>query len=215
MNQQEENKQTNQKEHSEEPKGASPEGKGPATAEDTPAESPESVIETLRAGYEKKEQETREAQERFMRTLADFDNYKKRTQRDQADALKYANEKLIKELLPVIDNLERALAHSRETRDFDRMMEGVELIQKQLLSALGKFGVAPIESLNQPFDPFLHQSIGQIEVEEGSETKENQVVRETQRGYHLNDRVLRPSLVMIAKKKAPPSGDGAGSGEER
>ncbi len=145
-----------------------------------------------------------------MRTLADFENYKKRTQRDQADALKYANEKLIKELLPVLDNLERALAHSRETRDFDRMMEGVELIHKQLLSGLGKFGVAPIESLHQPFDPALHQSIGQVEVEEGSDAKENQVVGETQKGYHLNDRVLRPSLVMIAKKKAPPSGDGAG-----
>ncbi|MDC4224435.1 MAG: nucleotide exchange factor GrpE [Candidatus Manganitrophus sp.] len=206
MNQQDENKIGEEKERFEE-------SKGPATAEDAPAESPEKVIETLRAGYEKKEEEARQAQERFMRTLADFENYKKQTQRDQSDALKYANEKLIKELLPVIDNLERALAHSRETRDFDRMMEGVELIRKQLLSALGKFGVVPIESLNQPFDPFLHQSIGQIEVEEGSDAKENQVIGETQKGYHLNDRVLRPSLVMIAKKKAPPSGDGAGAGE--
>lgn len=206
MNQQDENKIGEEKERFEE-------SKGPATAEDAPAESPEKVIETLRAGYEKKEEEARQAQERFMRTLADFENYKKRAQRDQSDALKYANEKLIKELLPVIDNLERALAHSRETRDFDRMMEGVELIRKQLLSALGKFGVAPIESLNHPFDPSLHQSIGQIEVEEGSDAEENQVIGETQKGYHLNDRVLRPSLVMIAKKKAPPSGDGAGAGE--
>ncbi|WDT77216.1 MAG: nucleotide exchange factor GrpE [Candidatus Manganitrophus sp.] len=206
MNQQDENKIGEEKERFEE-------SKGPATAEDAPAESPGKVIETLRAGYEKKEEEARQAQERFMRTLADFENYKKRAQRDQSDALKYANEKLIKELLPVIDNLERALAHSRETRDFDRMMEGVELIRKQLLSALGKFGVVPIESLNQPFDPSLHQSIGQIEVEEGSDAKENQVIGETQKGYHLNDRVLRPSLVMIAKKKAPPSGDGAGAGE--
>jgi len=195
----------------EESKEGSPEG-SPA-AEATSAESPEKIIETLRAGYEKKEQEAQVAQERFMRTLADFENYKKRTQRDQADALKYANEKLIKELLPVLDNLERALSHSRETRDFDRMMEGVELIHKQFLSALGKFGVAPVESLNQPFDPFLHQSIGQVEVEEDSDTEENQVIGETQRGYRLNDRVLRPSLVMIAKKKASSPGDGAQTGE--
>lgn len=215
MNQQEEDKPVDQKKQFEESKAGSPEGKGPAAVEEAPAESPEKVIETLRAGYEKKEQEAKEAQERFMRTLADFDNYKKRTQRDQADALKYANEKFIKELLPVIDNLERALAHSRETRDFDRMMEGVELIHKQLLSTLGKFGVAPIESLHQPFDPFLHQSIGQVEVEEGSDAEENQVVGETQKGYHLNDRVLRPSLVLIAKKKAPPSGDGTGRGEKQ
>lgn len=205
MSQQEENRPIDQKRQFEESKGDSLEGKDPATVEGVSEESPEKVMETLRDGYEKKEQEAREAQERFMRTLADFENYKKRTQRDQSDALKYANEKLIKELLPVIDNLDRALAHSRETRDFDRMMEGVELIHKQLLSTLGKFGVAPIESLHQPFDPFLHQSIGQVEVEEGSDTKENQVVGETQKGYHLNDRVLRPSLVMIAKKKAPPS----------
>ncbi|MFY9309884.1 MAG: nucleotide exchange factor GrpE [Bacteroidia bacterium] len=210
MSPQEENRPIDQKGQFEESKGDSLEEEEPATAESAPAESPEKVIETLRAGYEKKEQEVREAQDRFMRTLADFENYKKRTQRDQSDALKYANEKLIKELLPVIDNLDRALAHSRETRDFDRMMEGIELVHKQLLSALGKFGVAPIESLHQPFDPFLHQSIGQVEVEEGSNAKENQVVGETQKGYHLNDRVLRPSLVMIAKKKAPPSGNGEG-----
>ncbi len=204
MNQQEEDKPVDPKRQSEESKAASPEGKGPATAEEAP-ESPESVIETLRAGYEKKEQEAREAQNRYLRTLADFENYKKRAQRDQAEALKYANEKLIRELLPVIDNLDRALSHSRETRDFDRMMEGVELIYKQFLSMLGKFGVVPIESLNQPFDPFLHQSIGQVEVDEGSDAKENQVVGETQKGYYFNERVLRPSLVMIAKKKAPPS----------
>lgn len=212
MNQQE-GKPAEQKEQSEELKEASSEGH--ASTEAASTDSPEKVIETLRAGYEKKEQEAKEAQDRYLRTLADFENYKKRTQRDQAEALKYANEKLIREFLPVIDNLERALSHSRETRDFNRMMEGVELIHKQLLSALGKYGVTPIESLNQPFDPFLHQSIGQVEVEEGSDAKENQVVGETQKGYYLNERVLRPSLVTIAKKKAPPSGDGreAGGGE--
>lgn len=207
MNPQEEDRPIDQEGEFKESRGDTPEG-GSATAEEATAESPEKLIETLRAGYEKKEQEAREAQDRFMRTLADFENYKKRTQRDQADALKYANEKLIKELLPVIDNLERALSHSRETRDFDRMMEGVELIHKQLLSVLGKYGVVPIESLHQPFDPFLHQSIGQVEVEEGADAKENQVVGETQKGYYLNERVLRPSLVTIAKKKTAPSDEG-------
>lgn len=201
MNQQE-GKPTEQKEQSDESK-------------ETSTDSPEKVVKTLRAGYEKKEQEARENQDRYLRVLADFDNYKKRTQRDQAEALKYANEKLIRELLPVVDNLERALSHSRETRDFDRMMEGVELIHKQLLSALAKYGVTPIESLHQAFDPSLHQSIGQVEVDEGSDAKENQVVGETQKGYHLNERVLRPSLVTIAKKKAPPSGDGREAGGER
>lgn len=174
--------------------------------------STEKTGEALRAEIEQKEQAAREAQDRYLRTLADFENYRKRAQREQADQARYGNEKLIKELLPVIDNLERALAHSQETRDFDRMMEGVALTRKQILSALGKFGVAPIESLHQPFDPSLHQSIGQVEVEEGSDAKENQVVGETQKGYLLNERVLRPALVMIARKKTP-SGDGGGEGE--
>lgn len=209
---QHEGKPVEQKEQSEESKETFA---GSASTEAASTDSPEKIIETLRIGYEKKEQEARENQDRYIRAVADFENYRKRSQRDQAEALKYANEKLIRELLPVIDNLERALAHSKETRDFDRMMEGVELIHKQLLSTLGKYGVAPIESLNQSFDPSLHQSIGQVEVEEGSDTKENQVVGETQKGYYLNDRVLRPSLVTIAKKKAPPSGDGreVGGGE--
>ena len=104
-----------------------------------------------------------------------------------------------------MDNLERALSHSKETKDFDRMVEGVELIHKQFLSALEKFGVRQIESLHQPFDPFLHQSIGQVESDENSGEKENQVVGETQKGYFLSERVLRPSLVLVSKKKASPS----------
>ncbi len=161
--------------------------------------------EKLRAEIAKKEEALREAQNLYLRTLADFENYRKRAQKEQADNLKYANERLIKELLPVIDNLERALTHSRETRDFNRMIEGVELIHKQILTAFGKFGVVPIESLNRPFDPLLHQSIGQVEVDEGSNVEENQIVGEVQKGYHLDQRLLRPSLVTIAKRKTPPS----------
>ena len=161
-------------------------------------------VESLRAELQKKEQAANESQNRYLRTLADFENYKKRAQKEQIEQAKFANEKLINEFLPVIDNLERALLHSKETKDFDKMLEGIGLIQKQLLSVLGKFGVRPIESLNQPFDPFLHQSIGQVESEDSNE--ENQVVGETQKGYFLNERVLRPSLVLVSKKKEFPKG---------
>lgn len=178
------------------------------------AESEGETAESLRAELRKKEQAADESQNRYLRTLADFENYKKRAQKEQIEQARFANEKLINEFLPVIDNLERALSHSKETKDFNKMVEGVELTQKQLLSVLAKFGVRPIESLHQPFDPFLHQSIGQVEVEEGSGEEDNQVVGETQKGYFLNERVLRPSLVLVSKRKASPSGEEKGPSEK-
>jgi len=146
----------------------------------------------------------KENHDRYLRTLADFENYKKRNQKEQADLIKFSNERILLEMLPVIDNFNRALTSSKETKDFEKIVEGIEMIQKQFLSGLEKFGVRPIESLNQPFDPFQHQAVGQSPVEEGSGVDENQVVAETQTGYFLNDRVLRPSLVIVAKKMAPP-----------
>ncbi|MBI3804881.1 MAG: nucleotide exchange factor GrpE [Nitrospirae bacterium] len=197
MNPQEEGRPTGQ---------TAPSDGGAGSQEASSATTSDKTVEALRAESEKNEQAAREAQDRYLRTLADFENYRKRAQREQVDQARYGNEKLIRELLPAIDNLDRAIAHSRETRDFDRMMEGVALTQKLLLSVLGKFGVTPIESLHQSFDPALHQSIGQVEVDEGSDAKENQVVGETQKGYLINERVLRPSLVTIAKRKTPSSG---------
>lgn len=166
-------------------------------------------IENARLEIEKKEQAAKESHERYLRTLADFENYRKRTQKEQMEQAKFANEKLIKEFLPVIDNLERALASSKDVKEVDRIVQGVELIYKQLLSVLGKFGVMPIESLHRPFDPFLHQSIGQVEMDLQSGEEENQVVGESQKGYFLNERVLRPSMVMVSKKKSAPSEKGS------
>ncbi len=159
----------------------------------------------------------KENYDRYLRTVADFENYKKRTQKEQGDLLKYANERILLEILPIIDNFTRALSASKEAQDFEKMVEGVEMIQKQFLSALDKFGVRQIESLNQNFDPFQHQAVGQAPIVEGSGLVENQVVAETQTGYFLNDRVLRPSLVIVAKKaerpEINPEKEETGSGE--
>ncbi len=184
------------------PEDANEEGQSNPTDKDVP---PLSEMEQLQEALKAQEEMAKEAQARYLRTLADHENYKKRTQKDQLEQIKYANEGLIKETLPVIDNLERAIAHSKETQDFEKMVEGVTMIQKQFLSVLDKFGVKPIESLNQAFDPFHHQSVGQVEVEGDPDVEENQVVEETQKGYFYNDRVLRPSLVMVSKKKQAPS----------
>lgn len=175
----------------------------PEASEET-AETPElSEMVQLKVELEAQKTAAKEAQERYLRIFADHENYKKRTQKDLLDQMKFANERLLKEILPAIDNLDRAIVHSKETRDFEKMLEGVTLIQKQLLSVLDKFGVKPIESLNQCFDPFYHQSVGQTEIEADSEIQENQVVNEAQKGYFIHDRVLRPSLVIVAKKKEP------------
>lgn len=165
----------------------------------------DNIEQPLHEKIKKSEEAAKESHDRYLRTLADFENYKKRTQKDQADRAKYANEQVFKEILPVVDNLERAITHSNETHDFEKMLEGVVLIQKQVVSVLEKFGVRPIECLNQAFDPFHHQSVGQVELDENSDVEENHVVEEAQKGYFLKDRVLRASLVMIGKKKAPPT----------
>ncbi len=178
-------------------------------AEETASEITEARPETavsseadaLRAELEIQEKAVKAAQDQYLRALAEHENYKKRTQKDRAEQIKFANENLIKETLPVIDNLERAISHSNETRDFEKMVEGVVMIKKQLLAVLNKFGVRPIESLNQPFDPYQHQSVGQVEVEADVEIEDGHVAEEAQKGYFLNDRVLRPSFVLLAKKK--------------
>ncbi len=165
----------------------------------------EDKVAALCADLSKQEQVAREAQDRALRILADFENYKKRNQKEQTEQAKFSNERLIRELLPVLDNLERALSHSKTTQDFANMLEGIALVHKQQLSILAKFGVRPIESLDTPFDPLIHQSIGQVELDTPiSEDADPRVVSESQRGYFLHERVLRPSLVTIGVKKVPP-----------
>lgn len=184
-----------EKENKEEPAFIDPEEANDA--------APLSEVEELRLELEQQVQSGKDAQERCLRIQAEFENYKKRSQKDQIEQTKYANERLIKETLPVIDNLERAIEHSKESRDFEKMLEGVDMIQKQFLDVLDKFGVKPIESLNQAFNPFFHQSVGYVDIEADSDVEENHVVNEAQKGYVINDRVLRPSLVLVGKEKAP------------
>jgi len=145
--------------------------------------------------------EKKEAHERYLRTYAEFENYKKRVTKDQRDQSRYANEQLLKALLPVLDNLARAIGHAKESGHLDKLVEGLELTQKEFVSVLNKFGVSAIESLGQPFDPVHHQAMLQVETDE---QEENTVVEEFEKGYLLHDRVLRPALVSVAKntKKA-------------
>lgn len=138
--------------------------------------------------------------DKYLRLAAEFENYKRRTQRDQSDAIRFANEGLLKELLPIVDNLERAIRSAKDTPTLDGVAQGVELTFKQFMETLGKFGVRPVASVGEPFDPSRHQAVSRTE----SAAPENTVVEELQRGYLLHDRVLRAAMVSIA---APETSD--------
>ncbi len=137
--------------------------------------------------------------EQILRMKADLENTKKRLERDKTDAIRFANEKLLIELLPIVDNLDRALASFSEGHDAERVKQGLKLVQDQLHRVLETHGVQQVLSLGMPFNPDLHEAVG---VEEASkDTQEGTVVDEIQRGYLLNGRLMRPSRVKIARPK--------------
>jgi molecular chaperone GrpE len=153
-------------------------------------------IEELKKRLEEKEKEAKENYDRFLRSAADFENYKKRVAKEKEEWTKFANEELIKGILPFVDNLERAIAHSEKTADLNSLIEGIRLTVQQFLQTLNKFGVSRIESLGKPFDPNVHEAMLLVETDEH---KPNHVVQEFQRGYLLNDRLLRPATVSVSK----------------
>ena len=143
-----------------------------------------------------KTEELHTLNDRYLRLAAEFENYKRRTQRDQGDTIRFANEKLLKDLLPTVDNLERALQCSKKQADIEGFLEGVELTYKQFLDTLEKLGVSQVASIGEPFDPTKHQAVGQIE---SSTITENCIVDEYQKGYFLQDRILRPAMVTVSR----------------
>jgi len=153
-------------------------------------------IEELKKKLEEKEKEAKENYDRLLRTAADFENYKKRAAREKEDWTKFANEDLIRAILPFIDNLERAVNHAQKVVDTGVLIEGVRLTLQQLLQALNKFGLSSFESVGKPFDPAIHEAMLVVETDKH---EPNQVVEEFQKGYLLNDRLLRPATVSVSK----------------
>jgi molecular chaperone GrpE len=150
----------------------------------------------LREKLEAKEKEARENYDRYLRQLAEVDNFKKRISREKEDAIRYANESLIKDILPVIDNLERAIAHAKGGGNGKPLVEGVEMVVKGLLDVFSKHGVVPVPAVGEVFDPGKHEAMAQVE---SSEHEPNTVVDEHHKGYWFHDRLLRPALVTVAK----------------
>jgi molecular chaperone GrpE len=156
----------------------------------------EREIEEMKKRVEEKEKEAKEHYDRFLRMAADYENYKKRAARDKEEWIKFANEDLIKAVLPLIDNLERAVNHADKVTDTGVLIEGVRLTIQQLLQALSKFGVSSFESVGKPFDPTRHEAILTIPTDQ---QEPNQVLEEFQKGYLLNDRLLRPATVSVSR----------------
>lgn len=139
--------------------------------------------------------EAEEWKNRYLYSLAEMDNVRRRARLDAEEARKFANERLISDLLPVLDNFGRALAAAEQGGSMESFKSGVDLIHRQFHDVLTRAGLEKIDAEGQPFDPNLHQAVIQVEPEDGQEP--HQVVEELQPGYRLNDRVVRPSLVKV------------------
>jgi molecular chaperone GrpE len=158
--------------------------------------------------------EVERLQDRLARLQAEFENYKKRMAREKAEFLKFATEGLLLEFLPVLDNLERAIASARaDTSGREAVVEGIDMIARLFRGTLEKAGVKPMEAVGKPFDPSLHQAVAQVETPGGPD---HVVLEEIQKGYLLEGRVLRAAMVKVSRASSPAAerGDaGEGVGE--
>ena len=164
---------------------------------DTSADNMEtaSVEEDL---LEKERIRAQNMEDRFLRVNAEFENYKKRMIRESSDRLKYFNLDFIKELLPSLDNLERAISHAKsENNDVDSMIEGLEMVNKMTHEVFEKFGVSRVDTIGEVFDPNFHQAVGVVE---SDSVPENHIVEECLGGYLLHDRIIRPAMVRVSGK---------------
>jgi molecular chaperone GrpE len=155
--------------------------------------------EALLDKYRELEAELSEAQEQVLRTAADAENFKKRLQREKEEQTRYANESFMRELLTVIDNLERALEHSETGSSQGGLVEGLTMTLKGFLDTLARFGCTQVEATGKPFDPNFHEAVSQ---EESADHEPNTVLKELQKGYTLKERLLRPAMVLVSKRSS-------------
>jgi len=163
---------------------------------ETRLESPDEVETDCRKLLAKCEEELKEAQERILRLAAELDNTRKRLEREKAEGIAYANESMLRQLIEVIDNLERAIEHGERDETCEGLLDGVRMTYKSFLDVLAKFGAAPFESVGSVFDPNRHEAVMQ---ESSPDCPDMTVTREFQKGYTLRDRLLRPARVGVAR----------------
>jgi molecular chaperone GrpE len=171
--------------------------------ETAPGDLGEKVLDTggkeedLMARLQEAENRAAENYDKYVRAVAELDNYKKRILREKTEAIRYGNENLLREILPLTDNMERALEHACSSDDFEAFKEGLRMLQEQFLSCLQKHGVEKIETVGKDFDPNVHEAMLQVESDEHGDSK---VVDEFEKGYLLNGRLLRPAKVSVCRR---------------
>ena len=178
------------------------ENENPEAGETDPEEEPGDIQKEL----ETAKQEASDNLDRFLRTAAELENYKKRMTREMEGLRKFATESIIKQLLPVVDNLERAIESEKMANGTEqpteesnnRIIEGVGMTLAEILKVFEKFGVQPIRAVGETFDPKFHEAVLQEETENG---EPNVILREFQKGYMMHDRLLRPTMVVVSKPK--------------
>lgn len=151
--------------------------------------------------------ENAKLRDQLLRTAADFENYRKRSRREVDDAQKKGSEELLRAVLPVFDNLERAVMHAEQSTDAKAIAEGVKMVLKQFTDSIGRAGIKRVAGVGQPFDPLLHEAIQQIETDDHPP---GTVVAEVQPGYSFGDRLVRAAMVVVARPKPKPSAPPAG-----
>lgn len=153
------------------------------------------TLEELQQKLAEAENRAEENYQKFLRTQADFDNFRRRTRKEKEDQAKYASLNLLEQLLPAVDNFERAIEASKTTQDFDSLVKGIDMVFKQLDQALQNEGLEVIPAVGEAFDPHFHQAVMQVE---DSEFESGIVVEELQKGYKLKDKVIRPAMVKVS-----------------
>lgn len=199
-----------------EPAGASEPASSAQVAELTAAlEAARKEAESLRAQLEFSQGESRKLMERLkddhersLRAAADLENYKKRAQKEKEEVQKFGSEKLLKDLLPVMDNLDRAMDAAAKSSDFASFQKGVAMTRKSFEDILGRHGVKSFSAKGQVFDPRLHEAMQQVET---AEVPAGNVAFEVLRGYYLNERLVRPALVAVARAPSQPSAEPSGA----
>jgi molecular chaperone GrpE len=183
-------------------------GEKPGNQPDGPEAKPELDLEALKTKLAEAQSEVLKVRDQLLRTAADFDNFRKRTRKDVEDAQRRGLERALVEVLPVGDNLERAVQAAQQSGDLTSVVEGVTMVLRFFEDAIARLGVERVQSLGQGFDPSLHEAVQHLESDQPAGT----VVAEMTPGYRLSGKLLRPAMVAVARPRTSPGSEGGSEG---
>ena len=166
---------------------------GPSSTEKEKRE--QTPLDKVQGELEAKAKDAAEGQDKLLRLGAEFENYKKRMEKEKSDLMKFGNESLLKALLPILDNLERTIDHVKKMNENGPLLRDVEITLRQLLNILERFGVKPVAAMGEAFDPEKHEAVALAE----SDQEPNRVISELEKGYLFHERLLRPAKVLVSK----------------